>query len=223
MEKASGPLRNDDAPLSLKRLTAAFAQMLGAPTADADKRPPTDAPSAADPCEIGTKSIVEAVLFVGSPDGRALAADHLAAEMRNVSQEEVDVAIEELNAQYERDASPYTISSSAQGYRLALRPEMRRMGDKFQGRIRESRLTPAAMEVLSIVAYKQPVPGARIDQMRGARSGSLVASLVRRGLVRLDRPNDTDGAPVYRTTDRFLRLFGLTRPEQLPRVSEIED
>lgn len=213
-----------EGPLSLKRLTAAFAEMLGArPSASSDD----DAPApAGDPCDISPESIVEAVLFVGGANDAdptvCLTAERLASEMRNVTPEEVGAAIEKLNRRYEHDGAPYQIESTPEGYRLGLRNDMRRMRDKFYGRVKETRLTAAALEVLAVVAYKQPVTATRVDQMRGAKSGGLLASLVRRGLLRLDRP-EAEGPASYQTTDRFLRLFRINHPNQLPRVAEMDD
>jgi segregation and condensation protein B len=76
--------------------------------------------------------------------------------------------------------------------------------------------------VLSIVAYKQPVTAEAINELRGAASGALLAMLVRRRLVALERPADKRAAPVYSTTDRFLRLFGLENLAALPRNEELE-
>ena len=249
-----------ESPLSLKRLTAAFAQMLGssqpAPgAADATEQAAENlsgqvSPQPHDPCEISPRSIVEGVLFVGASEGKPASAEQLAAAMRDVSPEEVMQAVAELNAMYERDAAPYHITSERGGYRLTLRDDMQRMRDKFHGRIKETKLSPAAMEVLSIIAYRQPVTIDDVEHLRGARSGALLSSLVRRGLVRLDRvEQDAAGKPnsaaatqnrsaeavpsvqaapsvrtaQYQTTDRFLRLFGLGHINQLPRAAEMDD
>ncbi|MEM6799330.1 MAG: SMC-Scp complex subunit ScpB [Planctomycetota bacterium] len=214
----SSPTDAGDSPLSLKRLTAAFAQMLGAPQQAAEDQTPSPAP---DPCEISPQSIVEAVLFVGAGEDRPHTAERLAAAMRDISPSEVVEAIRELNEAYQQSDAPYRIVERGGGYRMELRTELNRMRDKFHGRVKEAKLSAAAMEVLSIVAYKQPLPAGRVDQIRGARSASLLASLVRRGLVRLDRPDE--GPPSYQTTPRFLRLFGLTSVDQLPRAAEMED
>lgn len=215
-----------DPPLSLKRLTAAFAQLLGGPKPDEKsaetptKNPPGDA------CEISPRSIVEAVLFVGNAGGQPRTAEELANAMRDVSAEEVHQAIAELNSLYDRDSSPYLIASSPAGYRLILRDDMLRMRDKFLGRVKETKLSAAAMETLAIIAYKQPVSLTRIDQMRGGKNGSLVSSLVRRGLVRIDRNANEEAKPAavaYRTTDRFLRVFGIGHAKELPRVAEVDN
>jgi segregation and condensation protein B len=162
------------------------------------------------------------MLFVGRPDDRPFSAREMAAAMRGVSPTEIDAAVADLNCLYERHFAPYEIAGNPEGYRLALRDEMHRVRDKFHGRIREARLTPAAVEVLSIVAYNQPTTVEAINDLRGAPSGAALASLVRRKLVRVDRPADRTVPPQYSTTERFLRLFGLATIAELPRSEELE-
>jgi segregation and condensation protein B len=179
-----------------------------------------EASTSYDDCEISPRSIVEAMLFVGRPDGHALSAREMAAAMRDVSPREVESVVQSLNDVYRRDAAPYTIVGEATGYRLTLRDEFVRVRDKFQRRVREARLAPAALEVLSIVAYHQPIARETIDDMRGASSGGVLRSLVRRELVRVERPADRSKEPSYFTTPRFLKLFGLGSLDELPRHSE---
>lgn len=184
------------------------------------KNPP--AVAAPDPCEINPRTVVEAMLFVGRPDDAHFSAREMAAAMRGVSPAEIDAAVAELNAVYQRDAAPYEIVGSAQGYRLQLRSELHRMRDKLHGRTREAKLTPAAVEVLSVVAYNQPTTVEAINELRGTSSGPALQSLVRRKLVRVDRPADRGEPPQYSTTERFLRLFGLENVAALPRNEELE-
>jgi segregation and condensation protein B len=162
------------------------------------------------------------MLFVGRADDRPFSARELAAAMRGVSPAEIGAAVTELNRTYERDAAPYQISSSSEGHRLVLRDDFTRMRDKFHGRLREAKLSPAAVEVLSVVAYHQPTTAEAINELRGASSGAALAWLVRRKLVRIDRPTDRGGKPTYATTDRFLRLFGLENVAALPRSEELD-
>jgi segregation and condensation protein B len=172
--------------------------------------------------EINPRSVLEAMLFVGRPDNRPVSARELAAAMRGVSPSEVDAAVAQLNALYDTDATPYCIEASQVGYRLVLREEFQRMRDKFCGRVREARLSRAAIEVLSIVAYNQPVTATHVNELRGAPSGGALSTLVRRRLLRLERSPDRVNPPTYRTTDRFLRLFGLESLSVLPRSEELE-
>ena len=225
-------------PLSLGRLREAFAAMLGSAvgphetgsnhgesgaSATGARTPVADAPgSPPELCEISPRSVVEAMLFVGRPDNRPATARELAAAMRGVSPAEVDAAVAELNSLYDADATPYRIDHSHGGYQLVLRGELERMRDKFYGRVREAKLSPAAIEVLSIVAYNQPVSATQIDELRGSVCGGALATLVRRRLLRLERSEDRGSTPCYWTTDRFLRLFGLESLSALPRSEELE-
>jgi segregation and condensation protein B len=224
----------DQPPLSLSRLREAFAQMLGT-SQGADFNPPDEMNSAEHrvpdgalganaqiPCEVNPRSVVEALLFVGRPDNGGTSARELAAVMRGVSPKEVDAAVTALNAGYDADRAPYIIERSGSGYRLELRPEFDRMRDKFYGRVREAKLSMAALEVLSIIAYKQPLTAEEINQLRGASSGAVLSTLVRRQLVRLEQAQTAGEAACYWTTDRFLRLFGLENLAALPRSEELE-
>lgn len=197
----------------------------GVPNAENVIEQPATAPRplvTGDACPISPESIVEAMLFVGRPNGQPLSAREIAAAMRGVSPSEVEAAVGTLNAVYLRDGAPYAIVQESTGFRLVLREQFCRVRDKLYGRIRESRLSPAAIEVLSLVAYHQPISLARIDQLRGSPSGGMLRSLVRRELVRMERPADRSGQPSYRTTGRFLRLFGLENLDELPRNTELE-
>jgi segregation and condensation protein B len=227
--------KSNDSPLSLSRLREAFAAMLGG-GGERSEEPPKGYPASCEdesktlatrssqlattPCEINPRSVVEAILFVGRPDNGPFSARELAAAMRGVSPAEIDAAVNELNAAYEADGSVYVVESTKAGYRLVLRNEYDRLRDKFHGNIREARLSPAALEVLSIVAYNQPVTLDRINEIRSASNGVALATLVRRGLLRMDRP---EGSPAhYSTTARFLKLFGLDGLEALPQSEELE-
>jgi segregation and condensation protein B len=165
--------------------------------------------------------VIEALLFVGRPDNGSFASRELAAAMRGVSPTEIDAAVSDLNALYDADEAPYVIEGTSGGYRLVLRGEFQRMRDKFFGTVREAKLSPAALEVLSIIAYNQPVTADRINELRNSPNGAAIATLVRRKLVRLDRPSESTATPRYSTTERFLKLFGLDSLESLPRSEEV--
>lgn len=229
-EENASTENSNESPLSLSRLRQAFAAMLGEQgeasggggvgtahqraTTDGGRCPPYG-------CEVNPRSVVEAILFVGRPDNRAMSARELAAAMRGVSPGEVDAAVRELNSTYDADETPYHIEGTSAGYRLVLHDAFARMRDKFYGRTREAKLSPAAIEALSIIAYNQPVTAHEISELRGAANGAALATLVRRRLVRLDRP-DAGAPPQYVTTERFLKLFGLESLDALPRSEELE-
>lgn len=208
----------NESPLSLRRLTSAFASMLGRRAShDGDHQE-------AAPREIrpDTRTITEAVLFVGRPDNQPLSADAIAATMRDVTPAEVQAAVAELNDEYESDEAAFEIKESAAGYCLALRSDFERVRQRFYGKVQQATLTPAAMEVLSVVAYRQPIEARTIDELRGQKSQSTLSTLVRRGLVRLDRSSQKPATTYYHTTDRFLQVFRLTNIDQLPQAQEFD-
>lgn len=228
----SRPADTRTSPLSLSRLREAFAAMLGGQTANRSDSPeppgkPTSTPASArpkpaKPCEISPRTVVESVLFVGRPDNGPISARELAAAMRGVSPSEVEAAIAELNQQYDFDRAPYHIEQSPGGYLLVLRPEFERVRDKFYGRIKEARLSPAVLEVLAVLAYNQPATAEQLNEIRGEPCGAALATLVRRKLARFDRPADKSSPPTYSTTERFLTLFNLENLDALPRTEELE-
>jgi len=231
MSKENAPANQPkESPLSLSRLRDAFAAMLGEGKSGSEERgarseenaellAPRSSPLAS--CEINPRSVIEALLFVGRPDSGAFSSRELAAAMRGVSPAEIDAAVQELNALYDEDEAPYVIEGTSSGYRLVLRHEFMRMRDKFYGTVREAKLSPAALEVLSIIAYNQPVTAERINEIRNAPNGAAISTLVRRKIVRLDRPSEAGAKPHYSTTERFLKLFGLESLDALPRSEEV--
>jgi segregation and condensation protein B len=223
---ASAP---SESPLSLSRLRDAFASMLGgqgAGSREQGAKQVSELPTPHSPlparCEINPRTVVEAMLFVGRPDNGPLSARELAAAMRGVSPGEIEAAVDELNATYDADKSPYWIEQNNGGYRLLLRDEFQRMRDKFYGRVKEARLSPAVLEVLSVLAYNQPATADHLSELLGAPSGAALSTLVRRRLVKLERAGEGNKVPQYSTTERFLKLFGLESLEALPRAEELE-
>jgi segregation and condensation protein B len=219
-----------ESPLSLSRLRDAFAAMLGnrraddaaAPEAAKSQRDKSNASDAAvdGPCEINPRSVVESMLFVGRPDNGPISTRELAAAMRGVSPAEIETTVADLNRLYHRDEAPYWIEQSGGGYRLTLQPEFERVRDKFYGKVKEVRLSPSVLEVLSILAYNQPATVEQLNELRGSACGAALATLVRRKLARLDRTQSRD-SPTYATTDRFLKLFNLENLASLPRSEEL--
>jgi segregation and condensation protein B len=173
-------------------------------------------------CEVTPRSILEAMLFVGHPTGEPMTSERIAGLMRGVRPAEIDDLVRELNEEYEAEGAPYAILSAGAGYQLALRPEFGPLRDHFYGRLREARLSQAAVDCLAIIAYNQPITAEQIDRLRGKPSGQILSQLVRRDLLRIERPAEKNAKPTYWTTGRFLDLFGLEGLEELPRSQELE-
>lgn len=221
--------------LSLDQLNAAFAQMLGKghdPYEAIEPAPGQNPPTLGSPVETWTDPdvaarrdlsplrIVEAMLFVGSPDNEPLGADKIAGLMRGVRPPEVVELIDRLNAQYRANGCPYEIASAGAGYRMTLLPAFEAVRERCFQRNRRVKLSPAAVEVLSLVAYHQPVATAQVDRLRGRTSSALLRQLVRRQLIAMERQH---GKAIYSTTDRFLELFGLEAIDDLPRDEDLDN
>jgi segregation and condensation protein B len=227
---------SDEPGISLDELSEAYAQLMGKgsdPYELHDEQPPAEAtpaeaivqqqpPSEEEVCDICPRSIVEAILFVGHPTNEALPGPQIASLMRGVPEREIAELVQELNEIYDSEGHPFHVISEGAGYRMVLRDEFASLRDSFYGRVREARLSQAAIDVLAVVAYHQGLTREKIDQMLGKPSGGLLSQLVRRQLLRLERPETKPRRPRYYTTDRFLRLFGLAGIDELPRSQDLE-
>ncbi|MBM4003385.1 MAG: SMC-Scp complex subunit ScpB [Planctomycetes bacterium] len=174
------------------------------------------------PDDLEPIAILEAMLFVGHPEDRAMSSAQIASLMRGVSANDVEEWIGQLNEQYDRNQAPYRVESTVAGFRMALRSEYSSFADVFLGRVREARLAQSAIDVLAIVAYGQPVSRQEVDRLRGQPSGAVLAQLVRRDLLRVERSEIDRQILLYRTTERFLDLFGLCSLDDLPRSQDLE-
>ena len=163
--------------------------------------------------------IVEAMLFIG---GTPLTAARACEIVRGLTVEQFQQAVDQLNHDYRRQGRPYVIQSQGPGSVLVLRPRHRPVLDRLYGSTREARLSNAAVDVLALVAYRQPATKQEIDSLRGAESGALLRQLVRRGLIALQRGDGEQRDPCYLTTPRFLELFGLKSLEDLPRTQDLQ-
>jgi segregation and condensation protein B len=164
--------------------------------------------------------IIEALLFVG---GLPLTEERASETIRGLTPAQFREAIDALNQDYRRQGRPYTIRPQGQGYVLALRPPFRPLLEKLYGGIREARLSTAAVDVLALVAYRQPATKQEIDSFRGIESGALLRQLVRRGLIAVVHRAEAARREVsYGTTPRFLELFGLSSLDDLPRTQDLQ-
>lgn len=183
----------------------------------ADEGEPAEPAGGEPECEVSPRTILEAMLFVGHPENQPLTSEKVASLMRGVRAQEIDELVVELNREYDEEGCPYWIESAGAGYRLALRDEFHSLRDVFYGRVKAAKLSQAAVDVLAIVAYKQPLTREEVDALRGKPSGNLLSQLVRRQLLRMERSHDQPRRPRFCTTDRFLQLFGLQSLRDLPQ------
>jgi len=163
--------------------------------------------------------ILEALLFVG---GLPLTIERAMKIIRGLSAEQFAQAIDDLNRAYRLQNRPYTILPQGAGYILTLRPRFLPLHEKLFGGAREARLSTSAIDVLALVAYRQPTTKPEIDSLRGAESAAVLKQLVRRGLIQvIDRGDIHQKDVMYGTTPRFLELFGLQSLDDLPKTQDL--
>jgi segregation and condensation protein B len=164
--------------------------------------------------------IVEALLFVGGPP---LTAARACDAVRGLTEAQFLQAIEVLNAGYRKQGRPCMIQAHGHGYILALRPRFKPVMERLFGSVREARLSTVAIDVLALVAYRQPATKQEIDSIRGAESGPLLRQLVRRGLISVVQRGDAGQREVsYGTTAKFLHFFGLKSLDDLPQTQDLQ-
>ena len=166
------------------------------------------------------REILEALLFVG---GEPLTTRKLIGVLRDeFTAEFIESQIDGLNAQYTREGRPYEIRLAEGGYRMTLREDFERIRRKTYGLgPKEVKLSQEAIEVLAVIAYHQPLTAAEIDQLGKPGSSSVVRQLLRRELVAVERTTGKTRDVTYRTTPRFLSLFGIRNLNELPRHEQV--
>lgn len=162
------------------------------------------------------KYAIEGILFAaGEPVSSAKLAIVLETDIG-----EIDEAVAALKEEYNRDHRGFNIIDIGDGYQICSRPEYYKYIQEILGEQRNQPLSNAAMEALAIIAYKQPVTKGMIEKIRGVNSDGCVNRLYERGLIDEAGRLDTPGRPImYKTTDTFLRCFGLRTPQDLPPIN----
>lgn len=157
-----------------------------------------------------TRSL-EALLFLSSDPVRLSDL----ADAVEAPEDEVRAALEQLERDFEEAGRGVVLRQLGGGYALASSPAAEPAARRLFSAPRTPPLSPAQAETLAIVAYLQPVSRPEITRIRGVSSESATATLVERGLIE-EGGRSQFGAVLYRTTDLFLRLFGLDSVDQLP-------
>ncbi len=165
------------------------------------------------------EQIVEALLFAS--DAPLTPADIARAET-GVDEAEVRAAIEALGAAYDEDGRAFGVYELAGGFQLLTRPEFVPYLERFATVGRPARLSSAALETLAIIAYRQPVGRAEIEEIRGVGSAAVLRTLAERDLIDVVGRGEGLGRPLlYGTTERFLEHFGFASLDDLPRPEDL--
>lgn len=162
---------------------------------------------------LATAALVESLLFVAD---EPVPVDRIAAAL-DTSIEEVEAALASLAQEYA--SRGIRLQRKRQRVQMVTAPQAAEAVRRFLGLEFSSKLSPAALETLAIVAYRQPVTRAQVEAIRGVNSDSALRTLVNRGLVEEQGRLEQVGRPVcFGTTFEFLQQFGLTSLDELPQI-----
>lgn len=163
--------------------------------------------------------MIEALLFAS--DAPLAASDFCRLDER-LDEDTVTAVIDELRADYDRDERSFQVYEVAGGYQLLTRPEYASLLERFETVPQPAKLSVAALEVLAIVGYRQPIGRIEIDEIRGVQSSAVLRTLQERELIEPVGRSEGLGRPLlYGTTRKFLEHFGFQSLEDLPRPNEL--
>lgn len=166
-------------------------------------------------------SRLEAVLFLAR---EPLSTRKLAKLVKLADGTEARTLLKQLASNYDRRQSAMQVVEVAGGFQLLTRPHLADWIRRLHGQEDDLRLSPPALETLSVVAYRQPVVRAEIEAIRGVQCGEILRVLMERDLLRIVGRREELGRPfLYGTTKKFLQVFGLRRLEQLPPIDQIHN
>lgn len=162
------------------------------------------------------KGVLEGILFVVGEEGITLKR---ICEILDISLEEAKNLLKELKSTYESEDRGIRISYLGDAFKLTTKQEHKEYYKKLVENPENNLLSPAALEVLAIVAYNQPITRVEIDEMRGVASSHMIRRLVAKGLLKEAGKSTMPGRPnLYKTTSDFLDYFGLATIDDLPSI-----
>lgn len=188
-----------------------------------EREPTSDTPGNSAPPgapEITTAAVVEAVLFAAD---EPVTPQKLVAIIGTGNVKEVRKHITALNKKYEEMDCSFRIEPIAGGYQMLTLPQFNVWLRQLLKVRSESKLSPAALETLAIIAYKQPIMRVDVESIRGVAAGEMIRQLIDKGLVKIVGRAQVIGRPLlYGTTKRFLAVFGLNSLKDLPTAQDLK-
>jgi len=199
-----------------------FSQAGQQPEEQVEEGPPADEEAEiSEDEEQEQASIIEALLFATD---RPLTSSDLADLSGAEDGHEARRLIQSLQEEYDSSGRAFCIEEVAGGFRMVTRPDYSHWVSKLKESDQQETLSQAAMETLAIVAYRQPITRAEIEDVRGVQSNYILRSLIEKGLVRVTGKSDELGRPLlYGTSRKFLEVFGLDSLDGLPNIEELNE
>jgi segregation and condensation protein B len=168
----------------------------------------------------GKMAIIEAIIFASEAP---LSAERVAEIMPDTEKREIASLLEKLVREHETRGGGFCLMEVAGGFQFRTRQDMAPWIRRLKA-ARPAMLSPAALETLAVVAYRQPLVKSEIDRIRGVDASGALKGLLEKKLVRIVGRKDVPGKPIiYGTTKKFLEVFNLRDLSELPTLRELKD
>jgi segregation and condensation protein B len=168
----------------------------------------------------GKMAIIEAIIFASEAP---LTAERVAEIIPDTEKREITALLEKLVRDHETRGGGFCLMEVAGGFQFRTRQDMAPWIRKLKA-ARPAMLSPAALETLAVVAYRQPLVKSEIDRIRGVDTSGALKGLLDKKLVRIVGRKDVPGKPIiYGTTKKFLEVFNLRDLSELPTLRELKD
>jgi segregation and condensation protein B len=165
------------------------------------------------------KAILEVLIFISQ---EPLTISKIKEVLGEIPEEELEEALQSLVADYQQGQRGIQVIKSGGGFIFTTKPEYDQWVRRLLQIEKKTKLSSAALETLSIIAYHQPITQAEISAIRGVDSTYSLKTLLQKKLIKIVGRKKAPGNPlVYRTTEKFLQYFGLNSLDDLPKEEEI--
>ncbi len=173
-------------------------------------------------------SVIEALIFASddplTPAEIINAIKEIDGPDNEITEDDIEKTVDELNIKYDQNEIAFIILKIAHGYIHATKPDHAKYVGYLSTEKTKRRLSPASLETLAMIAYKQPLTKPELESIRGVNSDYTLNTLLEKNLVTIAGRAETVGRPLlYVTTDEFLKYFGLKQISDLPKPREIEE
>ena len=169
----------------------------------------------------GHKQIVEALIFASD---FPISVKKISQIIEDVSEEKVVELVEELIVEYKNLGRGFLLTATAGGYEFVTGPAQATWVRKLLDDRKKNKLTHASLETVAIIAYRQPVTRVDVENIRGVDAAGPLRTLLERKLITIAGREKSAGRPlIYKTSDDFLRYFGVNSLEDLPQIEEISE
>lgn len=171
--------------------------------------------------DLSPKRVLEALFFASD---KPMTINEIRKIVGAMTAKQIEILITELRDEYNKESRSFELIEIAGGYQLVTRKAYARWLAKLELQKRVKQASRSALETLAILAYKQPVTRAEIEELRGVDISGVLSTLLERGFVKIVGKKDVVGRPfLYGTTEKFLEHFGLKSLADLPQIGEIKN